>query len=263
MRMAAVTLDLWHTLIYLPPEDEETYMSRQIAMGQEVLVASPRRSGAPELTDAELGRAFEKAYAGAVAASAQGKSVTPAEQLIEAARETQRDVDPREYLGRLKAEIERTPFRTAPGALDLLQELRSGGYHVGVISNTVGEPGAFLRPILAKMGFDRFIESCVFSDEQPWTKPSPEIFRFALAQLNESPAQAVHVGDGWADVEGARRAGYRGAILFTGLSAYGARYRELFLPGAPREPATPYQTESLADVGAIVQKLLPLERTPP
>ncbi|HEY1198232.1 MAG TPA: HAD family hydrolase [Thermoplasmata archaeon] len=256
--MPAVTLDLWHTLMYLPPEDEETYMTHQLALGQEVLRSSPPLPGAAELSDADLGRAFERAYTGAVAESAEGRTVTPAEQVARAARETGRDADPREYLSRLKTEIESTPFRRAPGALDLLGDLRGRGYRVGVISNTIGEPGAFLRPVLATMGFDRYVETYVFSDEQPWTKPSPEIFRFALDQLKERPEEAVHVGDGWADLEGARRAGYRGVVLFTGLRSYGDRYRKLFLSDVPGAPAARYQTDRLGEVVPIVRKLLPL-----
>ena len=68
--MPAVTLDLWHTLMYLPPEDEEAYMTHQLAIGQEVLRASPPLAGVPDLSDAELGRAFERAYVRAVAESA-------------------------------------------------------------------------------------------------------------------------------------------------------------------------------------------------
>ncbi len=256
--MAAVTLDLWHTLIYLPPEDEEAYMAHQIAMGQEVLRSAPLLPGAPELSEADLGRAFERSYSAAVAASAQGRTVTPAQQVFRAAAETGRDADPKDYLRLLQDEISRTPFRLAPGALELVEDLRDWGYRVGVISNTVGEPGAFLRPILRSLGFDRFVETYVFSDEQPWTKPSPEIFRYALQRLNEPPDLAVHVGDGWADLEGARRAGYRGAVLFTGLHSYGARYRALFLPGLPEEPKAGYRTDRLEEVGPIVQKLLPM-----
>ncbi|MGD1100239.1 MAG: HAD family hydrolase [Thermoplasmata archaeon] len=256
--MPAVTLDLWHTLMYLPPEDEEAYMTHQLAIGQEVLRASPPLAGVPDLSDAELGRAFERAYVRAVAESAEGRSVTPRQQIARAARETGRDTDPQEYLSRLKAEVERTPFRIAPGALELLAELSGRHYRLGVISNTIGEPGEFLRPILTKMGFDRYVETYVFSDEQPWTKPSAQIFRFALDQLNEAPHEAVHVGDGWADLEGARRAGFRGAVLFTGLHSYGDRYRKLFLADFPGEPAAKYRTDRLEEVGPIVEKLLPL-----
>ena len=234
-------------------------MAHQIQMGAEVLRSAPRLPGSPELSDADLARAFERAYAGAVTASSKGHTITPAEQVLRAAKDVGRDADPEEYLAKLKSEIGRTPFRRAPGALELLADLRESGYRLGVISNTVGEPGSYLRPVLASMGFDRHIESFVFSDEEPWTKPSPEIFRYALHQLGETPAKAVHVGDGWADLEGARRAEYRGAILFTGLAAYGAKYRELFLPGLPPDPESGYRTDRLEEVGPIVRRLLPPE----
>lgn len=254
--MPAVTLDLWHTLIFLAPEDEETYMAHQIALGQEVLGQARSRSGAPPLSAATLGLAFERAYTGAVRAAGEGRTVTPAEQILRAAEETGRDVDPREYLARLNAEIDRTPFRVAPGALDLLKELRGLGYRVGVISNTVGEPGAFLRPILTRAGFDRYVETYVFSDEHAWTKPAPEIFRWALDQLDARAEDAVHVGDGWSDIEGARRAGYRGAILYTGLTAYGARYRELFVAPPGAEPHRGDRARQLAEVLPMIRRIL-------
>lgn len=257
--MAAVTLDLWHTLMYLPPEDEEAYMAHQLAMGRDVLSEARPRPGAPDLTDEELGRAFRRAYEGAVAESSDGRTVTPAEQLARAAKETGRDADPARYLAKLRDEIARTRFLRAPGAMGLLRRLRDRGYRVGVISNTVGEPGEFLRPVLESMGFDRYVETYVFSDQHPWTKPSPEIFRFALSQLSEEAPRAVHVGDGWSDVEGARRTGYRGVVLFTGLHAYGESYRKLFLPAVPGMPPAEFRTERLEEVGPLVERLLPVD----
>ena len=254
--MPAVTLDLWHTLIYLPPEDEEAYMAHQIALGTEVLHRSARVPGSPARTDDELRQAFERAYAEAVEASARGVSVTPAEQLVRAARATGRAANPDDYLNLLKEEVARTPFRTAPGAVELLRDLRARGLRVGVISNTVGEPGEYLRPTLSRIGFDRFVESYVFSDQQPWTKPSPEIFRYALSTLHETPENAVHVGDGWADLEGARRAGYRGAVLFTGLHEYGEKYLRLFLSGSPPASAETLRTDRLERVLPLVEDLL-------
>lgn len=256
--MPAVTIDLWHTLMYLRPEDEEVYMAGQLAAGREVLTSAPLRPGAPELSSEALGRAFEGAYSRAVAASVDGRSVTPAQQLAEAASETGRTADPRDYLDKLKVEIQGTNFRRAPGALYLLRTLRDRGYRLGMISNTVGEPGAFLRPVLTSLGFDPYVETYVFSDEHPWAKPSPDIFRYALKQLGESPHEAVHVGDGWADIEGAHRAELRGAILFTGLHSYATRYRQLFLSGAPKIPRASYRTERLANVPSLVRRLLPL-----
>ena len=257
--MSAVTLDLWHTLMYLAPADEEAYMQHQLAFGREVLSAAPSKPGVPDHSEAELGAAFARAYEGAVARSAEGKTVTPAEQIAEAARETGREVDPARYLALLQEEVSRTRFRVAPGALELLRGLRERGYRVGIISNTVGEPGAFLRPILSEMGFDRYVQTYVFSDEHPWTKPSPEIFRYAASRLGEKPSNAVHVGDGWSDLEGARRAGYRGAVLFTGLQEYGESYRRLFLPSVPGALTAQHRADRLEDVGPLIEQILPVD----
>ena len=256
--MAAVTLDLWHTLLYLPPENEEEYMVHQLALGAQTLREARSVPGTHPRSEADLAPAFERAYSSAVAASAEGRTVTPAQQLVNAAIEVGRKPNPERYLSLLAEEIARTPFLRAPGALELLRHLRERGYRLAVISNTVGEPGRFLRPVLTSMGFDPFVESYVFSDELPWTKPAPEIFLHALGQLHESPGNAVHVGDGWSDMEGARRAGYRGQILFTGLASYGDRYRKLFLPGVPDVPDHEHRTDRLSEVGRIVEKLLPV-----
>jgi HAD superfamily hydrolase (TIGR01509 family) len=255
--MPAVTVDLWHTLIYLSPADEDAYMNHQFALGEEVLRVSALLPGAPKLSDAELGRAFEKAYVDAVTESNEGRTVTPSEQVRRASQATGRVANPEEYLSRLRAEVDRTPFRSAPGAVSLLRALRSAGYHVGVISNTIGEPGSFLRPVLTKMGFDRYVEAYVFSDEHAWTKPAPEIFLYALEQVHERPEDAVHVGDGWSDLEGARRAGFRGSVLFTGLRSYGERYRQLFRPGAPKDSPSGLRVDTLREVVPVVRKLLP------
>lgn len=255
--MASVTIDLWHTLIYLEPEDEEAYMQAQVSIATEVLASSPLRPGASGSTREELGRAFEREYARAVAESGQGYTVTPAEQLERAARSTGRDASPDRYLRGLAEEIDRLPFERAPRAFGFLDALKGDGYHLGLISNTVGEPGRFLRPVLERMGFQPYFETYVFSDEHPWTKPSPEIFRAALAGLGDPPNRAVHVGDGWSDVEGAKRAGLRAAILYTELNHYGARYKELFLPPGWDRPETEHVAANLEEALTEIRGLLP------
>jgi HAD superfamily hydrolase (TIGR01549 family) len=260
--MPAVTLDLWHTLIYLEPEAEEAYMEAQVAIAQRVLAESPPLPGVPPLADGELARAFEIVYAEAVRQSSLGRTMTPAQQIAEAGRVTGRRPQAERYIEGLAAEVGSLPFEAAPGALEFLGHLRDDGYRVGIISNTVGEPGRFLRPVLSSMGFDPYVQSYVFSDEHPWTKPAPEIFHAALAELGERPEQSVHVGDGWSDVEGARRAGYRAGILFTGLNHYGARYKALFLPPSWDRPPTPHVAERLDQVLGQIRDLLP-RSTPP
>lgn len=256
--MPAVTLDLWHTLMYLPPAAEEEYMETQIRLAAEVLAESKRRPGTVAESDGELRRTFEQVYADAVAEAGRGRTVTPAEQILRAGAIAGRWPRPAEYLHRLAEVVATLPFEPAPGALEFLRSLVNDGYRLGVISNTIGEPGAFLRPALRAMGFDRFVDTFVFSDEHPWTKPAPEIFRATLENLGEPPNEAVHVGDGWSDVEGARRAGMRAGILFTGLQEYGARYKALFLPQGWDHPPTELVARRLDEVLALVRGLLPI-----
>lgn len=254
--MPTVTLDLWHTLIYLSPDAEERYMLRQLVLAAEVLAGSPPQPNGPGPGSVDLQDAFEREYARAVAQAEEGRTVTSAEQLTRAAKACGRVPHPERYLAALKQEVGETPFQCAPGAVDLLRELHDEGLRVAVISNTVGEPGAFLRPTLQRMGFDPFVDAYVFSDEHPWTKPAPELFRWTLERLGARPADAIHVGDGWSDIEGARRAGFRAGILFTGLQSYGARYRSLFLPRNGERLSSDYRVDSLADVPPLIRSIL-------
>ena len=254
---AAVTFDLWHTLVYLEPPDEENYMRRQVEAAVRVISDSPLLPGSPAATGQTVKVAFEQEYAAAVAASGEGRSVTPAEQLVGAARRVGRVARPDAYVEELRKLVGATPFRVAPDALTVLKDLKGEGYAIGIISNTVGEPGRFLRPILHRMGFDDLVQSYVFSDEHPWTKPSPEIFRFALRSVGSAPTMAVHVGDGWSDIEGARRAAFVASVLFTGLQRYGERYRQLFLLSERYPWGAGYQVRTLPEVVPIVARLLP------
>ncbi|MCI4362714.1 MAG: HAD family hydrolase [Thermoplasmata archaeon] len=263
--MAAVTFDLWHTLVYLSPEEEEHYMADQVELGTSALGEAKRLDSAAPKEENALREAFERAYAGAIEAASNGRSVSPAAQFAAAAVDCSRDTDPTRYLTELRALVEWTPFRAAPGAVELLEGLLASGYRLAVISNTVGEPGAFLLPLLERMGIRRLVEKFVFSDELPWAKPAPEIFLHALAQLDSTPEAAVHVGDGQADLDGARRAGYRGAILYTGLDAYGPKYRKLFASSPPEEAGPTLTVATLAEAGTRIRELLPpggeLQRT--
>jgi HAD superfamily hydrolase (TIGR01549 family) len=255
--VAAVTLDLWHTLIYLPPDAEERYMHAQVRIAGEALSRAPVRSGGRTLPISELRHAFEVVYQAAVDASGEGRTVTPTEQFRIAAERTDRLARPEDYLVGLKEEVEAMRFEAAPGVIEFLAGLRQDGYRVAVISNTVGEPGRYLRPILTRMGFDPFVEAYVFSDELPWTKPNPEIFRAALGKIGSTPAEAIHVGDGWSDIEGAKRTGYRTGILFTGLHEYGARYKEMFLAHGWDQPPADHRASRLDEVARIVRAVLP------
>ncbi len=223
----AVTFDLWHTLVYLEPRGEAAYLAGQYDAAVRVLQDARAEPGAPPVTADQLRAAYDQELRLAVAESHAGRSVTPGEQIARAARALGRVPNPtafEEALGRL---VRATPFQTAPHALETLDAVRRLGMGVGIVSNTVGEPGRFILEMLRPRGFDRSVEVFTFSDEQPWTKPAPEIFLRTLDELGSIPDRAAHIGDGWADLEGARRAGLKGRVLFTGLHAYAPEYRSL------------------------------------
>ena len=247
-----LSLDLWHTLVYLEPDDEEAYMRGQVDLATRLLEASPIEPESARVSPSDLRSTFERVYAGAVEASQQGRSVTPAQQIADAGQRTGRQVDPAAYIAGLRELVGRTRFLPAPGAFEVVRDLKADGWRTAVISNTVGEPGATLRPVLHRLGLDPLVDAFVFSDEEPWTKPAPEIFREATDRLGVAPERTVHVGDGWVDIEGAKRAGLRAGILYTGLQRYGAKYRSLFLPPGWSEPATPYRFDRWSELPGLL-----------
>lgn len=255
---SAVTFDLWHTLVYLDPDSEDEYMAEQVEVAVRALEGCEPLPGLPRAGPTELRSAFEREFSLAIASAGEGRTVTPVDQFARAAHAGGRVPEPQTYLATLEELVRGTPFLVAPGALSALRELRSLGYRVGVISNTVGEPGRFFRPVLHRLGFDESVQSYLFSDEHPWAKPAPEIFRAALTELGSDPAHSVHIGDGWSDLEGARRSGLRAGVRFTGLGQYGARYRRLNFSGCRGPPVSEHTIADLADVVPTVERLLPI-----
>ena len=85
-----------------------------------------------------------------------------------------------------------------------LRDLAATGVAIAVVSNADGLVEATLRR--CEIPFDVVIDSTVVG----FSKPQPEIFRFALEKLNIEAGDAVHVGDmASADVDGAHAAGVR------------------------------------------------------
>jgi len=229
-------------------------MRAQVDLATDVLAAAPT-TGAAAGHGVPLRPAFEEVYAAAVAASQAGRSVSPARQILEAGARTGRAPEASTYLNGLASLVDRTPFTVASGAVEVVQRLREEGWATALVSNTVGEPGKALLPVLRRLGVESLIDAFVFSDEGPWTKPSPEIFREALERLGGAPERAVHVGDGWVDIEGARRANFRAGILYTGLQHYGKKYRQLFLPEGWSNPSTPYRFRDWSELPGLLAGL--------
>jgi putative hydrolase of the HAD superfamily len=79
-----------------------------------------------------------------------------------------------------------------PGAADVLRELRSRGYKLGVITN--GEDWSQMRK-LRVAGLLPLVDLAVISEHEQIKKPDPRIFTRAAERLAAHPAECAFVGD--------------------------------------------------------------------
>jgi HAD superfamily hydrolase (TIGR01549 family) len=252
----AVLFDLWHTLAYLEPAEEERYMTAQLETVARVVGGWPRspRGRHPALRDPH--HAVEQVRAEAVAAAARGISTPLAVQALHAARRLGRAARPLEYSQALASLAEATPLLLSPGALDTVAELRRQHFRLGIVSNTIGEPGEVWQRKLDREGVGEYFEAWAFSDQLPWAKPAPEIFWHCLGMLSVRRERAIHVGDGWSDIAGARAAGLRAGIQFTGEQRYGESYGRLFAPARRELAEVKYRIDRLSALPALAETLL-------
>jgi HAD superfamily hydrolase (TIGR01549 family) len=89
-----------------------------------------------------------------------------------------------------------------------LEAVRRRGLKVGVVSNVPAD----LRPVFAKHGLERLVDSYTHSFEVGVEKPDPAIFLAAAKSLGVKPGETLMVGDHEVD-RGSERAGMRAFIL--------------------------------------------------
>lgn len=89
--------------------------------------------------------------------------------------------------------------------------LRRSGIRTAVVTNNVAEFGAHWR---RSIPIEDLFDAIVDSSEVRCRKPSPEIFRLALARLSvDAPERAVFLDDYAGNVEAARRLGMHGILV--------------------------------------------------
>jgi putative hydrolase of the HAD superfamily len=99
-------------------------------------------------------------------------------------------------------------FQIFEDVLPVLDELRSRGLKLGLVSNT----GRNLNDFMSHHGLA--VDAAVSSGAHGKTKPHPTIFQAALELLGVEPEAAVMVGDSIEDdVEGAKAVGMRAVLL--------------------------------------------------
>jgi putative hydrolase of the HAD superfamily len=94
-----------------------------------------------------------------------------------------------------------------PGADRTLDQLRSSGFRLGLITNG---SGTMQGRKLDALGLRARLDAILISEVEGVRKPEPEIFRRAAARLDVAVHEAVFVGDNPdADVRGSKRSGMR------------------------------------------------------
>jgi putative hydrolase of the HAD superfamily len=105
--------------------------------------------------------------------------------------------------------------RVLPGTSKRLQQIGEG-YRIGVISNADGK----IENVLRACGIADCFRTITDSGLVGYEKPHPEIFRYALKQMNAAPEESLYVGDVYSvDYLGATGAGMQ-AILMDIPGAY-------------------------------------------
>lgn len=95
------------------------------------------------------------------------------------------------------------------GVRGMLEQLRSAGTKLAIVSNTV-VPGHCLDRHLEQEGLLEFFPIRVYSSDTRYRKPHPRIFQIALEKVGAKPERTVFVGDLLqTDIVGARRSGMK------------------------------------------------------
>ncbi len=98
-------------------------------------------------------------------------------------------------------DVQPVPF---VGVMDVLDDLRRGGYRMGVVSSRRRHT---LEWGLERTGIGAYLDIVVGLDDVSEPKPSPEGLLKALRGVGIAPTRAVYVGDSEVDVLAGRRAG--------------------------------------------------------
>ena len=190
-RYRAVLFDAYGTLIRLDRPAARLADAVRRRWGREL-----PRSAAAEAVRAEIAHYAAHCQAARDAASLQALRLECARIL---ARGAGVETDDDGALALLHEAIVLQPYPDAAGALE---SARSAGAATAVVSN--GDWS--LAGVLAQVGLH--VDVVVDSATAGVAKPSPEIFRRALAKLDVAAADALHVGDSEeTDGAGARAAG--------------------------------------------------------
>ncbi len=82
-------------------------------------------------------------------------------------------------------------YRLFPDAVPTIEEFRSRGLKVGVISNFEG----WLKTLLDVLEIRELFDVVAISGDLGWEKPDARIFEWAMSEAGVGPSNSLHVGD--------------------------------------------------------------------
>lgn len=91
-----------------------------------------------------------------------------------------------------------------PETMTVLERLKKGGYHLGIISNFDSR----IEPVCRSLKIRHFFHTMTISSRSGIAKPLPGIFEMALKEAQVAPSDAFYIGDSPDhDIEGALTVG--------------------------------------------------------
>jgi FMN phosphatase YigB (HAD superfamily) len=239
----AVTFDFWNTIARVPPGAMSEVRRRAVA-------AACEESGA-EVEAELLARTLEEVSSRYQRSWEAGEHFHPDQGVEMLVGALGVEGAAREAVGEaFLTAARRCEIGLAPDVDFALGALRERGIRSGIVCDVGFSGGEQLRAVLDDKGLLEHFSGWAFSDEVGHYKPSPEIFRHALAALSAAPERAVHVGDlKRTDVAGAKAMGM-----------IAVRYRGVADDAAAAGPEGDHVLDRHADFGALLQRI---ERTMP
>lgn len=100
-----------------------------------------------------------------------------------------------------------------PGAKEILEGLQAAGIRHAVCSN---KPRSFSEQLLGFLGIAKFVDVLLGPEDVAAPKPAPDMLLLGLEKLGSGTVDSLFVGDMTVDIQAARRAGLRVAVVATG-----------------------------------------------
>lgn len=114
-----------------------------------------------------------------------------------------------------------------PGITDMLQEVRTRGYKMGIATSRLR---LTLEQGLDKYDLKKYFDTIVAVEDAENGKPAPDIILVTLDKLDAKPKNAIMVGDSRLDILCARNAGVQSVLVGWSATLAGKR-KEDFAPG--------------------------------